>query len=398
MRDRIALIEGSILDAAALDRAIAGCEVILHQAAIPSVARSVANPRATNEANVDRNDRGDARGSPAPRPASRVRGSSSVYGIPERCRAARPCDPTRDPRTGRARSPASTTSIRSVSSHGIETVVLRYFNVFGPGQDPDSEYAAVVPRFATAVLEGRRPTINGDGDDLAGLHVRRQRRPANLLASRRTGPRHDLQYRLRRRDTACWISSGVAPRPGGRWNRSSDRPAPAISAIRWPTSRSRASAWVRGRRAVPGRDRADRRLVPRPGPRRDRGRRRVGIEPHLSLTARTALVGTAAGSRTASSTPGMNQVGRVLAALPQGDFFRGVVTIAGATGAAQLIGILSSPIITRLYSPSDYGAFAVAGAGADAARVDRLPPLRAGDPAAQASMWMRPTCSSCAWR
>ena len=58
----------------------------------------------------------------------------------------------------------------------------------------------------------------------------------------------------------------------------------------------------------------------------------------------------------------MNQVGRVLAALPQGDFFRGVVTIAGATGAAQLIGILSSPIITRLYSPSDYGAFAVAGA------------------------------------
>ena len=71
--------------------------------------------------------------------------------------------------------------------HGIETVVLRYFNVFGPGQDPASEYAAVVPRFIDAVLEGRQPMINGDGADLARLHLRRQRgrRPTSW---RPTGP------------------------------------------------------------------------------------------------------------------------------------------------------------------------------------------------------------------
>ena len=90
-------------------------------------------------------------------------GSSSVYGIPQ----ALPCEESARP------APESPYGVSKLAGEhyvhtlgkqfGIDTVVLRYFNVFGPGQDPASEYAAVVPKFATAVLEGEQPTINGDG-------------------------------------------------------------------------------------------------------------------------------------------------------------------------------------------------------------------------------------------
>jgi nucleoside-diphosphate-sugar epimerase len=72
--------------------------------------------------------------------------------------------------------------------HGVETVVLRYFNVFGPGQDPASEYAAVVPRFITAVLDGRRPTINGSGEISRDFVYVDDVVAANLLASRAASP------------------------------------------------------------------------------------------------------------------------------------------------------------------------------------------------------------------
>ncbi len=72
--------------------------------------------------------------------------------------------------------------------HGVETVVLRYFNVFGPGQDPASEYAAVVPRFATAVLEGRQPLVNGTGDISRDFTYVDNVVHGNLLASLPTSP------------------------------------------------------------------------------------------------------------------------------------------------------------------------------------------------------------------
>jgi UDP-glucose 4-epimerase len=90
-------------------------------------------------------------------------GSSSVYGIPR----SLPCDEEMRP------GPESPDGVSKLAAelylhvlgrqHGIATVALRYFNVFGEGQDPKSEYAAVIPRFITAVLAGRQPTINGDG-------------------------------------------------------------------------------------------------------------------------------------------------------------------------------------------------------------------------------------------
>jgi UDP-glucose 4-epimerase len=187
-RDRITLVEGSILDPVALDEALAGCEVILHEAAIPSVARSLITPRLTNEVNV-------AGTIEVMLAAARHRirrvvlaGSSSVYGIPRTL----PCeeDQRPDPQSPYAASKlAAEHYVHTLGRlHGIETVVLRYFNVFGPGQDPASEYAAVVPRFTTAVLEGRQPTVNGSGEISRDFTYVDNVVEANLLASGSTSP------------------------------------------------------------------------------------------------------------------------------------------------------------------------------------------------------------------
>ena len=155
--ERIDLVEGSILDGDALDRAAEGCEVIFHEAALPSVARSLVDPVRTNEVNVagtisvmQAAERAGAR-------RVVMAGSSSVYGVP----AELPC---RELTVAKPVSPygvsklAAEHYVHTLGAHsGIDTVVLRYFNVFGPGQDPASEYAAVVPRFVTAALGGHRP-------------------------------------------------------------------------------------------------------------------------------------------------------------------------------------------------------------------------------------------------
>ncbi len=188
VRDRIDFVEGSILDADALDRAAAGCDVILHEAAIPSVARSIRAPRASNDANAGGTIEVMLAAARAGVRRVVLAGSSSVYGIPETL----PCVETMRP------SPQSPYGVSKLAAehyvhtlgalNGIETVVLRYFNVFGPGQDPSSEYAAVVPRFATAILEGRRPHINGTGEVSRDFTYVGNVVSANLLASLPTAP------------------------------------------------------------------------------------------------------------------------------------------------------------------------------------------------------------------
>jgi UDP-glucose 4-epimerase len=187
-RGRIALTGGSILDPSALDEAVAGCEVIFHEAAIASVARSLAAPRLTNEVNVSGTI--EVMLAAARHRVRRVvfAGSSAVYGVPEEppCRESHRPDP---------RSPYGASKLAAEhyihalgELHGIETVVLRCFNVFGPGQDPASAYAAVVPRFVTAVLEGRRPVVNGSGEISRDyVHVDNVVE-AHLLASQPTSP------------------------------------------------------------------------------------------------------------------------------------------------------------------------------------------------------------------
>jgi UDP-glucose 4-epimerase len=187
-KDQISIVEGSVLDEEALDRAVASSEVILHDAAIPSVARSLIAPKATHAANATGTI--DVMLAAARHGVRRVvlAGSSSVYGPA----AELPCHETQRP------APSSPYGASKLAAehylhtlgqlHGVETVVLRYFNVFGPGQDPASEYSAVIPRFATAALEGRTPTINGSGEISRDFTYVDNVVEANLLAASASSP------------------------------------------------------------------------------------------------------------------------------------------------------------------------------------------------------------------
>lgn len=180
---KIELIRGDVADPAVAERAVSGVDYVLHQAALPSVPRSVADPLATNHHCVS--------AVVAVLDASRKAGvkrvvlasSSSVYGD-------RPDLPKREsheplPRSPYAAAKLSTEVYAAAFSrlYGLSTACLRYFNVFGPRQDPKSTYAAVIPAFVTAALAGRQPVIYGDGRQsrdftFVGNVVR-----ANLLAA-----------------------------------------------------------------------------------------------------------------------------------------------------------------------------------------------------------------------
>lgn len=157
------LVEGDLRDLGACRRAAEGVAYILHQGALPSVPRSVADPVLTNEINVG----GTVNLLVAARDAGVRRvvfaASSSAYGdTPEL--------PKRESMTPNPKSPYAAQKLAGehymrifFEVYGLETVALRYFNVFGPRQDPKSMYAAVIPRFITSVLAGEGPTIYGDG-------------------------------------------------------------------------------------------------------------------------------------------------------------------------------------------------------------------------------------------
>lgn len=161
--DHVTFVKGSITDPALLKRTFTGADGIFHQAAIASVPRSIDNPVATNEANVT----GTLNVLLAARDAGVRRvvfaSSSAVYG--DTPTLPKQEDMTPNPRSPYAVSKLAGEQYLSVFSevYGISTVSLRYFNVFGPRQDPDSPYAAVIPRFITNILHHRSPTIFGDG-------------------------------------------------------------------------------------------------------------------------------------------------------------------------------------------------------------------------------------------
>jgi UDP-glucose 4-epimerase len=183
LEGHIELVEGDIRDAVAVDRAIAGCSVVFHEAAVPSVARSVRDPRLTNDVNTTGTIEVMLAAARAQVDRVVFAGSSSVYGdSPElpRKETQRP-----NPLSPYAVSKlAGESYVHTLGSlNGIETVVLRYFNVFGPAQDPDSEYAAVVPKFVTAALAGERPTVHGDGSYSRDFTYIDNVVSANLLAA-----------------------------------------------------------------------------------------------------------------------------------------------------------------------------------------------------------------------
>jgi nucleoside-diphosphate-sugar epimerase len=185
--DDIDLVEGDMQSYERVHTAVRGCEAVLHQAALPSVPRSVQDPLTSNATNVT--------GTLNVLLASRDEGvrrvvfgsSSSIYG-------ANPDLPKHEDLLPLPISPYAVAKLAGEgycrSFHevfGLETVSLRYFNVFGPRQDPLSQYAAVIPNFTTALLAGQPPVVYGDGQQSRDFTYVENVVEGNLLAMEAQG-------------------------------------------------------------------------------------------------------------------------------------------------------------------------------------------------------------------
>lgn len=185
--EHIELVEGDLRDLPTVRRAVEGVDHVLHQAALASVPRSVADPLASNSANVT----GTLNLLVAARDAGVRRvvyaASSSAYGDS-------PTLPKQEDMPTAPKSPYAVSKLAGehycrafTEVYGLETVSLRYFNVFGPRQDPASQYAAVVPLFITAMLRGEPPTVHGDGLQSRDFTYVANVVHANLLATTAPG-------------------------------------------------------------------------------------------------------------------------------------------------------------------------------------------------------------------
>lgn len=164
IKDRVELIEGDIRDRDAVDRAIDGCTAIFHEAALGSVPRSVEDPCTSHDVNVN--------GTVTVLEGARAAGvkrlvfaaSSAAYGNQEE-------SPKHEGMVPMPISPYAANKVACeaylqgyAASYGMETLCLRYFNVFGPYQDPFGAYAAVIPAFASKLICGENPVVFGDGE------------------------------------------------------------------------------------------------------------------------------------------------------------------------------------------------------------------------------------------
>jgi UDP-glucose 4-epimerase len=182
LRDQIEFVEGDLRDANAVARVCEGADYILHQGALPSVPRSVKDPRTSHTTNIDGtfNLLEGARGAGVKRVLYAA--SSSAYGN-------QPGFPRKETMTPMPIAPypvqklAGELYMRSYwQVYGLETVCLRYFNIFGPRQVPDSPYSGVMAKFTNLMLQGERPTIFGDGEQGRDFTYVENAVSANLLA------------------------------------------------------------------------------------------------------------------------------------------------------------------------------------------------------------------------
>jgi UDP-N-acetylglucosamine/UDP-N-acetyl-alpha-D-glucosaminouronate 4-epimerase len=180
--DKIDFREADLLNLEAMKQACAGADYVLHQAAIPSVPKSVLDPIGSNRANID----GTVNILVAARDAKVKRvvyaASSSAYGDT-------PTLPKHERMTPDPISPYAVAKLASehyltsfYRCYGLETVALRYFNIFGPRQDPSSPYSGVLARFITLMLKGEQPAIFGDGEQSRDFTYIDNAVNANLLA------------------------------------------------------------------------------------------------------------------------------------------------------------------------------------------------------------------------
>jgi len=181
--DKVDLIQASVTDPSLLTKLFQNIDYVFHLAALPSVPRSIEAPLASHQVNitgtlnvlVSARDNG----------VSKVvyASSSAVYGDT-------PLLPKREDMTPNPQSPYAVTKVSGEyyckvfqTVYGLDTVCLRYFNVYGPRQDPDSQYAAVIPRFISRALEGNPPIIFGDGEQTRDFTFVRDAVEANILAA-----------------------------------------------------------------------------------------------------------------------------------------------------------------------------------------------------------------------
>jgi nucleoside-diphosphate-sugar epimerase len=184
VRDSIEFVEGDLADERVSEEVVRDVDYVLHQAAVPSVQRSVCDPVATNRANVTAtlNILESCRKASVRRLVYAA--SSSAYGDTEVLPKAEEMSP----------NPLSPYALQKLVGerycklyydlYGLETVSLRYFNVFGPGQDPHSEYSAVIPKFITKLLAKEPLTVYGDGEQSRDFTYVENVVEANLLALR----------------------------------------------------------------------------------------------------------------------------------------------------------------------------------------------------------------------
>ena len=180
---RVELIEGTVVDPETVTRAMRGVEVVFHEAAIPSVVSSVENPQASMLVGVQ----GTTVVLDAARHAKARRvvlaASSAAYGDA-------PALPKVESMAPQPLSPYAVSKLAGehlmqvfAQLYGLEAVSLRYFNIFGPRQDPKSDYAAVIPKFITAALRNERPVVFGDGEQTRDFCFIADAVRANLLAA-----------------------------------------------------------------------------------------------------------------------------------------------------------------------------------------------------------------------
>lgn len=183
----VEIVEGDIQSYERAFHATRGCDVVFHQAALPSVPRSVQDPLTSTASNVT----GTINVLLAARDAGVRRvvyaSSSSVYG-------SNPALPKHEEMATLPISPYAVAKLAGEGYcrafgevYGLETVAIRYFNVFGPRQDPRSQYAAVIPNFIVALLSGEQPTIHGDGEQSRDFTYVENVVDANVLAAQAQG-------------------------------------------------------------------------------------------------------------------------------------------------------------------------------------------------------------------
>ncbi|RJO59329.1 SDR family oxidoreductase [Candidatus Parcubacteria bacterium] len=188
LKSKIRFVKGDIRNSALLKKLFRGVDYILHQAALPSVPRSINNPKASHDVNVNGTFQVLLAAHDAKVKRVVLASSSSIYGN----RKHFGYDKIKFKREAMKAMPLSPYAVNKlvgeeyakVISHiyGLKTVCLRYFNVFGPHQNPKSEYAAVIPKFITAMLKNSQPVIHGDGTQSRDFTYVENVVQANLLA------------------------------------------------------------------------------------------------------------------------------------------------------------------------------------------------------------------------